>query len=433
MGVVHNMDRLYKAIFAAALVFLSIPLAAQTAQEVEGLLNESSVTWAAAARFILEASDTAVFSSSAEAFRFAAERNWLPRRALPDSPARLNGLSLLMLKSFDIEGGLMYSLTGSRHFAFRELKYLGIIPGSADPFNFVSGEDLLFMTGSLLSLRENETEAEEKPVRTATGDVSVKFIFALDNAGNNYANPQLIHVFAASGQQEIGPGALKFSAQFPFRMNVGGSDPDDPTIRLVPVYDMGGDDFFISVGYAYGIGPGILGFALEIWPKGWVSPVSAEEWTTFRFKAEYTDFDFDSVVLGFGIFYDYISNGKNQIGIDTPFGRYNNGERIMDYLAFWFRLDFSFGLGAYFRLGLNTAQMEAQTIAFIDLYYHIGEAVTVGIEVDGQKKFDPFSIKPYVNYNLNQNMSLGAFFTAVLGIPDKQFRFTPGFWFKYSL
>jgi hypothetical protein len=122
---------------------------------METLLSTNAVTYAAAARFLLEASDTMATSDPDEAFRYAAERNWLPKNSSANDPARLDGVSLLLMRSFGIDGGIMYTLTKNAHYAYRELAYKNVIQGNTDPAMNVSGERLLFITNRVFSLLEN--------------------------------------------------------------------------------------------------------------------------------------------------------------------------------------------------------------------------------------------------------------------------------------
>jgi len=125
-----------------------------TAMEIEALLASDAVTYAQASRFVLEASGAAVFADPAQAFDYAMERNWLPGNASPNDPARLDGLSLLLMQSFGLRGGIMFTLTGSAHFAYREMEHLGFIHGRISPGQRVSGDTLLYLTGRLLGHTE---------------------------------------------------------------------------------------------------------------------------------------------------------------------------------------------------------------------------------------------------------------------------------------
>ncbi|MDR0442812.1 MAG: OmpA family protein [Treponema sp.] len=155
---------------------LSSQIAAQsTAAEIETLLQTGAVTYAAAARFVLEASEATVTSDPEEAFRYAAERNWLPKNASPSDAARLDGISLLLMRSFGIKGGMMYSLTKNPHYAYRELTYKNVIQGRVDPGMNVSGERLLFLTGRVLSrLDEEAAVAAEREARRLAAEEAAR-------------------------------------------------------------------------------------------------------------------------------------------------------------------------------------------------------------------------------------------------------------------
>jgi outer membrane protein OmpA-like peptidoglycan-associated protein len=150
--------------------FVYANIAAQNAaQEIETLLGTNAVTYAQAARFILDASNSLTVSNHNEAFQYAKEQGWLPKNVSSDDTARLNGISQLLVKSFGLKGGIMYSITNAPHYAYRELIYRGIIQGRVTGAQTVSGEHLIFITGRLLGLMERAEEMriadEEKAAR----------------------------------------------------------------------------------------------------------------------------------------------------------------------------------------------------------------------------------------------------------------------------
>ena len=145
-----------KLLFLACLfsVFVSGLIHAQTADMLETLLDNPAINWSEAAVFVLEASDTAVFGSQTEAFTYAHDRKWLPQKIAQGDSARLSGIALLLMRSFEIKGGLFYRIGKSPHHAYRELVYKGVIRGDTDPDMIVSGEQLLMMVSRLLAARE---------------------------------------------------------------------------------------------------------------------------------------------------------------------------------------------------------------------------------------------------------------------------------------
>ena len=140
--------------------FLFAPRAfAQTADRIERLLEQEQVSYRDAALLVLEAAghlDPARQTSADEAFSFAMERGWLPKDAEANYDARLNGLSLLVMRAFDINGGAFYSLFKTQHYAYRAMVYRGILQGRSDPQMFVSGDLLLYTVNRALEIGSGE-------------------------------------------------------------------------------------------------------------------------------------------------------------------------------------------------------------------------------------------------------------------------------------
>ncbi|MCL1927745.1 MAG: hypothetical protein FWG07_02990 [Treponema sp.] len=145
-------------IFLFLIFILSAPLFGQTAAKVEALLNKTELTWLEVTAFVLEASEAGIFRNEQEAFNLAAGNKWLPKKAESIGTAQLQGVALLLMRSFNLQGGIFYSMTKSPHHAYRELVFKKVIRGTTDPLMSVSGRDLLLMTGRLLAMRENAAE-----------------------------------------------------------------------------------------------------------------------------------------------------------------------------------------------------------------------------------------------------------------------------------
>ena len=139
-------------VFLTSLTFIH---AQTTAHEMEALLRSRAVSYSQAARFVLEASSQATLSSQQQAFQYAQENGLLPVGACADGAARLDGIAFLLMNSFGLPGGLMYYITKDPHYAYRELIHKNIIQGRVLGSTPVSGEQLLFLTGRMLSYVEN--------------------------------------------------------------------------------------------------------------------------------------------------------------------------------------------------------------------------------------------------------------------------------------
>lgn len=148
------------AVICAVFLFSGFGLYAQSmAEEMETLLAIKELTYAQAARYTLLISEEFNTNDEEEAFWYAASRNWLPHHATPDDIARLDAVALLIMRSFDLEGGFMYNIVKNSHYAFAELQAKDIIQGKADPFRGLSGERFLFYISRVLAYIEKEDDA----------------------------------------------------------------------------------------------------------------------------------------------------------------------------------------------------------------------------------------------------------------------------------
>ena len=157
MGGMKNIKNCRTVLVICFLLAAPALAYAQTAAEIEKLLETETVSYGQAAWLVLEAADlSGSFDSSAPegAFNFAAQQGWLPKNAAPRDKASLEGVSLLVMRSFGIKGGLFYSLLKNPHYAYREMVYQDVIQGRSDPQMPVSGDMLLFLVNRVLSRAE---------------------------------------------------------------------------------------------------------------------------------------------------------------------------------------------------------------------------------------------------------------------------------------
>jgi len=152
----------YRYIFVVCFIFVSVFVPAQTAQRIEQLLEKETINYKEAAWIILEATgkfslvNKDVISSPEKAYQYAADNGWLPGNITADTTATFEGVSLLIMHSFGIKGGILYSIFKSPHYAYRELVYRGIIQGKVSPKMAVSGDMLIFGTNQTIMLQEED-------------------------------------------------------------------------------------------------------------------------------------------------------------------------------------------------------------------------------------------------------------------------------------
>jgi outer membrane protein OmpA-like peptidoglycan-associated protein len=152
----------YRYIFVVFLLLISAFVPAQTAQRIEELLEKETINYKEAAWIILEASgrfsleNTDVVSGPEKAYGYAEENGWLPGNITADTTATLEGVSLLIMHSFGIKGGIFCSVFKSPHYAYRELVYRGIIQGRVSPKTAVSGDMLIFNANQTIMRQEED-------------------------------------------------------------------------------------------------------------------------------------------------------------------------------------------------------------------------------------------------------------------------------------
>ena len=141
-------------LITAILFLCTVSLSAQTAAELDILLNTREVSTAGAARVILEAAKLlpeGLYGEEAQnaAYKTALSMKWLTKE--PDEALTMKDAAFLVMKAFDMKGGLMYSLFHSPRYAYREMVYRKLIQGRSDPAMHVSGPGLLQIMGGTLN------------------------------------------------------------------------------------------------------------------------------------------------------------------------------------------------------------------------------------------------------------------------------------------
>jgi hypothetical protein len=135
-----------------AILFISvIPvyINAQSAADLENLLNAQEVTCAQAAWFVSTGSGSNQ-SAMGQAFDSAVSNGWL-KNVESDTPITLGKLSFLIMQAFEMKGGLMYMLIPGPRYAYRSLVSRSVIQGSNnDPDLKVSGDKFLTILGKVM-------------------------------------------------------------------------------------------------------------------------------------------------------------------------------------------------------------------------------------------------------------------------------------------
>ena len=158
MGTYYIRKRYLIILAACFLFFTTAFLPAQTAVELEAILETQALSSGQAAYFVLASlndsstwsNEFAIASSPEKAFELAMSNRWFRKGTTPDKKITLGTLSFLMMKAFGIKGGMMYSLLPGPHYSYRTMVSRSLIQGTADPAMNVSGERFLLILGNVL-------------------------------------------------------------------------------------------------------------------------------------------------------------------------------------------------------------------------------------------------------------------------------------------
>jgi len=150
------MGRKLLVILTGLFFLLPICIPAQTAAELDTILQASAVTNAQAAKFVLASVEDAATMSTGNAFQRAVSNGWLKDSAKPDENITLGKLSYLIMKAFNMKGGMMYSIIPGPRYAYRNMVSRNYIQGASDPSMNVSGQRFLLILGKVTNAEGGE-------------------------------------------------------------------------------------------------------------------------------------------------------------------------------------------------------------------------------------------------------------------------------------
>ena len=140
------------------LLSMALPLAAQSNQVLDQLLDQLAATFADVVYMTLSAAklvpDTATPQEALDALQ---QQNWKIQILAADAPMPLGEYSFLLMKALKLSGGLFYRLFPGPRYAVRELGYLKIIPTDARPNRTLSGEEAVRILGNVMARKEGSS------------------------------------------------------------------------------------------------------------------------------------------------------------------------------------------------------------------------------------------------------------------------------------
>ncbi|RPJ09598.1 MAG: hypothetical protein EHM28_01085 [Spirochaetaceae bacterium] len=127
---------------------------AQSNDTIDQLLAEQKATYGKSVLMVLSASNAVPITSTIDAaMKKLEESKWIIGKKAED-PITLGELSFIMMKAFNLSGGVMYAIAPGPRYACREFEFRGFILRNAAPDRSVTGEEVVQMLGKVLSQQE---------------------------------------------------------------------------------------------------------------------------------------------------------------------------------------------------------------------------------------------------------------------------------------
>jgi len=141
-----------KALVPLLALFVAVlPLEAQSNTLIDALLDSPQAAFGDAVYLALSAAgivpETATPDDAVTAL-LARNRRFSGRSA--EGPITLGEYAFVLMKAFDIRGGILSSIFPGPRYACRELAFLGLLSGNASPNRRLAGEEAVRILGKVL-------------------------------------------------------------------------------------------------------------------------------------------------------------------------------------------------------------------------------------------------------------------------------------------
>jgi hypothetical protein len=130
----------------------------QSNKLIDELLEQKEAGFATSALLVLSA--VGIIPEDAGLEKAAAalsEQNWGIEVPADPKAISLGEFAYLLMRAFDIPGGVMYRLLPGPRYAAREIAYLGFITDRTSPYRKISGEEALTTLGLALEWKEDRS------------------------------------------------------------------------------------------------------------------------------------------------------------------------------------------------------------------------------------------------------------------------------------
>ena len=129
-----------------AVLLISAAASGQAAEKVDKILETEKATFGQAAYLIQTAlddsSDGLDFETAFDRFK-SENQNVIRDSVTPDDVIPVKTYAFLLMKAFNVKGGMMYRIYPCPRYAYRDLRYLAIIQGKNNPDAPMTGAAML--------------------------------------------------------------------------------------------------------------------------------------------------------------------------------------------------------------------------------------------------------------------------------------------------
>lgn len=143
------MKKMIGVLAALLLCFVgTLTVSGQSNEVLDQLLEEKQATMGNATYLVFVAAGIASEDWSTDrSVQELASLGWGFEDAQPGDLVKLGALAFMIMKSFDMKGGIMYSIFPGRRYAAKEFAYLRFAPGNSSAYRTLSGIDVANILG----------------------------------------------------------------------------------------------------------------------------------------------------------------------------------------------------------------------------------------------------------------------------------------------
>lgn len=134
-----------KFLFVSVLLLLcAAVVSAQSADALTKMIEAKQTTVGEVGYFLAvylgDVPETSTVSAAVSALQ---NKGVIAEEAAADDVLTYKTFAGMLMKTWNVKGGLMYTITGADRYALRDLQAKGFIPASTDPYDVVSGYQAL--------------------------------------------------------------------------------------------------------------------------------------------------------------------------------------------------------------------------------------------------------------------------------------------------